>query len=89
MNKFFKYLLSVLVGTLLCGMAVLAAGTLSVVGLYTGEDSVSVYVKGIEGEITQAGAQIGTTVAECEFVRKIDAQTIPMKYGKAPLLLLR
>lgn len=79
MNKFFKYLLSVLVGTLLCGMAVLAAGTLSVVGLYTGEDCISVYVKGIEGEITQSGAQIGTTVAEGVFVRKIDAQTIPMK----------
>ena len=79
MNKVLKYLAGVLLGTLLLSMTVLAAGTLSVVGLYTGEDNIVIYVKGIEGDVTQTSAQIGTTAAEGVFVRKIDAQTIPMK----------
>lgn len=66
---------------LLCslGLTVYAAETVSIVETNTGEDSITVYVKGVSADITDVTAQIGTATGDVTKIWKVSDGEIPMQ----------
>lgn len=64
MKKGLKSIAAVLGLVLLSAVEALAADGLRVVGNYTDEQGISLYVKGVEAEITSAECQIGTKAGQ-------------------------
>ena len=72
-------LVSVLIGILFCGVISLASENVAIVQSFTNEDSISVFIKGVEEGIKDINIQIGTTVAEVAAVEKIKNLDVPMR----------
>jgi len=76
MSKIFG---SILLGVFCSAIVVFAVESTVIVETSTGEDSVSVYIKGAEGELAVPQAQIGTTAAKNVTTVKIKELEVPMK----------
>lgn len=66
---------------LLCspGLAVHAAEVAAIVETNTGEDSITVYVKGVSADITDVAVQIGTATGDITKTWKVSEGEIPMQ----------
>ncbi len=74
-----KIFCSILLGVFCSAMAVFAVESAAIVETLTGEEDISVYIKGVEGELTAPQAQIGTTAAQNVTAVKIKDLEVPMK----------
>lgn len=77
MRKWLKYISGVLAGMLYVSVAV-SAGDDRVVETFTGETTVSIYLRDMDDE-TDLEAQIGTSVAKITETTKLEEGTIPVK----------
>lgn len=64
---------------ILCCMPVYAAQDACIMETYTGDEKISVYVKGTSGEIVDANIQIGTATGKIISSEKIVEQEMPMR----------
>lgn len=69
----------VLVIFIQCGVKVQAADTASIMEAFTGENSVSLYVKGIAEEMGDISVQIGTSTGTVTAVESITKREVPMR----------
>lgn len=79
MNRIMRNIAAVLLAALFCGMTVYAAGSMAVVETYTGESDITLYVKGVEEDITDATVQVGTVACESVTKSKLAEKKQPMK----------
>ncbi len=79
MKRISKFFCSILLAACFCTMASFAAESAAIVQTSTGEKNISVYIKGVEGEVTEPQAQIGTTAAKNVTAVKIKDLDVPMK----------
>ncbi len=79
MKRISKFICSILLAVCFCTMAALAVESAAIVETSTGEEDISVYIKGAEGELTAPQAQIGTTAAQNVTAVKIKDLDVPMK----------
>lgn len=79
MKRISKFFCGILLVVCCCTMAAFAAEGAAIVETSTGEEDISVYIKGVEGELTGPQAQIGTTAAKSVTAVKIKDTEAPMK----------
>lgn len=79
MNKVLYCLECVFLGVLLCGMVAFAEDKSAIAETFTGEDNISVYIKGIADETSEINVQIGTLAAKSVNKQKIQDLDIPMQ----------
>ncbi len=79
MKRISKFFCSILLVVCCCTMAAHAVESTAIVETSTGEENISVYIKGAEGELTAPQAQIGTTAAQNVTAVKIKDLDVPMK----------
>lgn len=79
MNKIINFLGSIILGFMFFGMTVFASENVAIVENFTGEDYISIYIKGMEEEIQDVSVQIGTTVAKDVTAEKIRSLDIPLQ----------
>lgn len=80
MKKIKRMAVSVAMMTLvLCCMPVYAAQDVCIMETFTGDEKISVYVKGTSGEIVDADVQIGTATGKITSSGKIVEQEMPMR----------
>lgn len=79
MNKIVKFWGKICLIWMACSIAVFANGQAAVIESYSGEDSISMYVSGIDGDIANISAQIGTNMAEKVSSQVISDMEVPMQ----------
>ena len=79
MKRIFKGLTAILFGSIICGIAALASSNAAVMRTYTGESSLSVYIKGADLETEDLNIQIATTAAEQYSLEPISGLDRPMR----------
>ncbi len=79
MKRISKFFCSILLAVCCCTMAAHAVESAAIVETSTGEEDISVYIKGVEGELAAPQAQIGTTAAQNVTAVKIKDLDVPMK----------
>lgn len=79
MNKAIKSILGILAGSLLMNMVAFADGSMTILETYTGDDFVSVYVKGAESDTSEINVQIATSETENVAVQPICQLDTSMK----------
>lgn len=64
---------------LLCGFTVHAAGSMAVVETYTGETEIALYLRGVEGDISDVSVQVGTAVCDSMSESRLSETGQPVK----------